>query len=139
ASYLGLVPALLILPLVARRYFVLIGALVLLLAIGGFAQLLLPKVVYERIAFTFNQAQASHRNQLEVFSGQRLDTSTSARLLYMRAAIDAFFEKPIFGYGVTGWHFLDSQYFRTLAETGLFGFSTLVYLVFRVIQVTLRT
>src|SRR6185436_20080623 len=37
-------------------------------------------------------------------------------------------------WGVTGWHFLDSQYFRSLSETGLFGFSTLLFLLFRVMQ-----
>src|SRR6185295_8237708 len=41
---------------------------------------------------------------------------------------------PIFGWGVTGWHFLDSQYFRSLSETGLFGFSTLVFLLYRVLR-----
>ena len=35
---------------------------------------------------------------------------------------------------MTGWHFLDSQYFRSLSETGLFGFSTLLFLLFRVMQ-----
>ena len=138
ASYLGLVPALIILPLVTRRYYVLVGMLTVLLGIGAFAEALLPKVVYDRLAFTFTQQQQQDKNQVRIY-GQKLDTSTSARLFVMQAAFEAFYAKPIFGYGVTGWAFLDSQYFRTLAETGLFGLSTLAFLIFRVMQVTLRS
>lgn len=136
ASYLGFIAVAILLPLLTRRYylfiFVLIAGLILILA----AENLLPTAVYDRISFTFNQKA---RNQQMVILGRRVDTSTSARLQYMQAAVEAFFEKPIFGWGVTGWHFLDSQYFRTLSETGLFGFSALILLLFRILQVGARS
>ncbi len=136
ASYLGFIAVAFVLPVLTRRYMLLIAVLILSLVIVMYAEVVLPTAVYERISFTFNQQAQS--SQVKVL-GTRVDTSTSARLLYMQAAIDAFFEKPIFGWGVTGWHFLDSQYFRSLSETGLFGFSTLVFLLFRIIQVALRS
>jgi len=137
ASYLGLIPVVLLLPLLTRRYFLLIGAISIGLLLTVFSQQMLPRVVYERLNYTFTQ-ESTHSAQVKIL-GTRVDTSTSARLLYMQASIDAFMEKPILGWGVTGWHFLDSQYFRSLAETGLFGIATLFYLLFRVLQVTWRS
>jgi O-antigen ligase len=37
--------------------------------------------------------------------------------------------RPILGYGVTGFHFLDTQYFRSLVETGIVGFGAFLWLV----------
>ncbi len=137
ASYLGLIPIVIILPFVTRRYFLLVGVIILGLLLTVFSQNLLPRVVYDRLNYTFTQT-STHAAQRSIL-GKRVDTSTSARLQYMEASVDAFMEKPILGWGVTGWHFLDSQYFRSLAETGLFGISALIFLLFRVIQVTLRS
>jgi len=40
-----------------------------------------------------------------------------------------FVKQPLFGYGVTGYAFLDAQYARVLAETGLLGFLAFLYLL----------
>jgi O-antigen ligase len=136
ASYLGLIPVIFLLPILTRRYFILIGAMVAFLAVLAFAEKILPPVVYSRIAYTFEDSGSKKQVQL---LGRRVDTSTSARLMYMEAAVDAFYDKPLFGWGVTGWHFLDSQYFRSLSETGLLGFSTLLFLLARVLQMAWRT
>jgi len=136
ASYLGFIVVAIALPALTRRYILLVAVIIVGLVLILTAQQVLPTAVYDRIAFTVNQRSQSSQVTL---LGRRIDTSTSARLLYMQAAIDAFLQKPLFGYGVTGWHFLDSQYFRSLSETGLFGFSTFIFLLYRVMQVGFTT
>jgi O-antigen ligase len=135
ASYLGFIPLLLLLPLLTRKYMMLLTVSLFLIVAVAVPQSVLPPSVVKRIAFTFTQR--TKNEQAKVF-GRTVDTSTTARLIYMQAAFDAFFDHPILGWGVTGWHFLDSQYFRTLVETGLLGLSTFLFLLFRVFQVTWR-
>ena len=90
-----------------------------------------PQAIRDRVTYTWTQE--ARPGQLILF-GQRLDTSTSARLQNFQTAIEDFYEEPLFGYGVTGWRFIDAQYFRTLLETGLVGllaFFFLLYTLFR--------
>jgi len=135
SSYLGFIPLLLLLPLLTRKYLMLLVVSLFLLVAVTVPQSVLPASVFKRIAFTFNQKT---RNQQAKVFGTAVDTSTTARIFYMQAALDAFFDHPILGWGVTGWHFLDSQYFRTLVETGMLGLSSFLFLLFRVFQVTWR-
>jgi O-antigen ligase len=120
-----------------KRYNLFAFILIVGLIVAAFPEQVLPKAVFARLDYTFTQT--SNRSQQVTVLGRRVDTSTSARLLYMQAAVDAFFEKPLFGWGVTGWHFLDSQYFRTLSETGLFGFSTFIFLLYQVLKMSFAT
>lgn len=86
-----------------------------------------PRSVQQRILFTINQPRES--GQLAV-GKVRLDTSTSARLTSMKIVLARdFVKQPLFGYGVTGYAFLDAQYARVLAETGLLGFLAFLYLL----------
>jgi O-antigen ligase len=65
----------------------------------------------------------------------RLDTSASARIISYKEALSDWQKRPILGYGVTGYTFMDAQYPRILAETGIVGllaFAWLVYALFRV-------
>src|SRR3989442_1438547 len=41
-------------------------------------------------------------------------------------------QRPIFGWGVTGFGFMDAQYARVLAETGLVGLATFLWLMWAV-------
>jgi hypothetical protein len=127
ASYLGVVPMLLTLAVFSRNRRVVVMLL-------GFALLLTPllltslapKAVTERIAYTFKP----EAGQPTVRVGQvGLDPSTSERLASMRRAIIGWTQRPILGYGVTGFHFLDAQYFRTLVETGVIGFAAFAWLL----------
>ncbi|MFQ5945198.1 MAG: O-antigen ligase family protein, partial [Anaerolineae bacterium] len=94
------------------------------------APFLLPKAVIDRVVYTFTQE--FYPSQVEV-GGLRLDTSTSERLQSWRQAIFVDWPKhPLFGYGVTGYRFLDAQYPRTLVETGVVGLVAFLWL-----QVTL--
>jgi O-antigen ligase len=59
----------------------------------------------------------------------RLDTSTSARVESWTAGLKGWTRAPIFGYGVTGFRFMDAQYLRVLVETGTVGFAIFVLLL----------
>ena len=135
ASYLGLLPAALALPLLTRRYYILAGALSAALLVLAFPSLL-PTAVKNRIEFTYNKAP--NKGQVRVL-GRRVDTSTSARIVMFQASANAFLERPFIGFGVTGWRFVDSQYIRSLTETGLLGMTALLYLLFRIYRIATQT
>jgi len=103
----------------------------LLLAVSG--AFILPQSVKERILFTFQQREQFQAKQVQI-GGLRLDTSTSARLESYQVSLDGFRQKPILGWGVTGFVFIDSQYVRTLAETGLVGMVAFLWLTWGYFQ-----
>ncbi len=52
----------------------------------------------------------------------------------MKKAWEAYWEHPIFGFGITGWRFLDAQYLKILVETGLVGFVAFGFLIYTVLK-----
>jgi O-antigen ligase len=54
----------------------------------------------------------------------------------MRDAVKGWVRRPVLGYGVTGFRFLDTQYFRTLVETGIVGFAAFLWLIVSVLRST---
>jgi hypothetical protein len=50
-----------------------------------------------------------------------------------------FSAHAFFGYGITGFYFIDGQFFRTLVELGLFGLAALIWLLFGVHMMIWRT
>jgi O-antigen ligase len=105
--------------------------LIALLVIIGVGTVAIPDSVKDRVLFTFEQAE--HRGQMRV-GGVKLDTSTSARLTSWTQSVSDFTESPIWGFGITGYKFIDAQYPRVLVETGLLGlalFFTLVFAIFK--------
>jgi O-antigen ligase len=134
-SYLAFLPMALVLFYLTRRY-KLIWATVGLTAALFVFPFVLPKVVVERIQYTFEKTEK--KQGIGALRG-RFDPSTTARLESFSASMDAFMEKPLFGWGVTGWGFIDSQYFRTLVETGIIGLAALVFLIFKVLRMGLAT
>jgi O-antigen ligase len=116
SSWLALVPMMLALIWFSKRKFVVIVPLIFLVILSAF---LLPSGVKERALYTI--AQPKEQGQL-VIGGVRIDTSTSARLQSWKNVLTRdFIAQPIIGYGVTGYSFIDAQYPRVLAETGLLG------------------
>ncbi|MDY7033529.1 MAG: hypothetical protein SVY10_16675 [Thermodesulfobacteriota bacterium] len=108
--------------------------MIILLTLGIF---LMPPTVKERIAFTFTQPK--HSTQMEL-GGIRIDTSTSDRLRSWKDVITKdWIKHPILGHGVTGYRFLDAQYPRVLAETGLLGLVTFFWLICSLFFTTLKT
>lgn len=123
SSWLATPPMLLALLLAVRRRGMLVGLLSAALLVGPF---LAPEQVVQRVRYTY--AQPAERGQVEV-GGVRLDTSSSARVESWTAGVKGWTEAPLFGYGVTGFRFMDAQYVRVLVETGLAGLLVFVWLL----------
>jgi O-antigen ligase len=96
---------------------------------------IIPENVKQRALYTV--AQPTETGQI-VIGKTRIDTSTSARLASWKMVLTSdFIKQPIIGYGITGYHFLDAQYPRVLAETGLVGLFVFLYLL-RTIYINAR-
>jgi hypothetical protein len=87
----------------------------------------LPHVVEERLDFTFHQ-YTPWSQQFEFF-GFRLDSSTSARIFGAQRVFQQFSNHALLGYGLTGYYFIDGQFFRTLIELGVFGLGAFIWLL----------
>ncbi|MFQ5847673.1 MAG: O-antigen ligase family protein [Candidatus Methylomirabilales bacterium] len=123
ASYLAMIPMVGALLAFGERKLVLASVLAVGLVLAPF---LLPKAAVDRVLYTFTQP--FQPGQTEV-GGVRLDTSTSARLRSWREVVFTGWPKrPVFGYGVTGFEFIDSQYLRVLVETGAVGLLAFLWL-----------
>jgi hypothetical protein len=137
ASYLGVVPVMLTLTVLARRRFLMGTALgALLLVSPVLLPSLLPQPVKQRVIATFQP----ERGQPTVRVGRvGFDPSTSERLVAMGQALNGWLQRPILGYGVTGFRFMDAQYARTLVETGAVGFVAFLTLLGVVLRSGLRS
>ena len=127
ASYLGFIPGLALVLLLNHQRIVSYSLIALALTVLIFPNVF-PQAIRDRVTFTWTQT--ARPGQVVLF-GQRLDTSTSARLQSFQVATEDFYKEPLFGYGVTGWRFIDAQYFRTLLETGVFGLFALFFLFYK--------
>jgi hypothetical protein len=131
ASYLGVVPAFLGLTALATHRRALVAVLVLVLVCSPFLLLVAPGAVVDRVLYTF-QPEAS---QPTVRLGKvGLDPSTSARILSLQQALKGWTQRPILGWGVTGFGFMDAQYARVLVETGIVGLAVFLWLVAAVLR-----
>ncbi|MBC8177091.1 MAG: O-antigen ligase family protein [Deltaproteobacteria bacterium] len=132
SSYLGIIfVALAFLWLSEKRRVVLIGLVILGLLIPFVA----PKTLTQRASFTFQQRE--QRGQIKV-GGARIDTSTAARLQSWANISRDFVKHPVLGFGVTGYGFVDAQYFRVLIETGLIGLFIFLILLSSIFRLTHR-
>jgi len=129
-SYLALIPASFsFVWLSGRRQW---AFLVLLLA-GTLLPFIAPHPAKERVAYTFTQGE-EFPEETFVISGVRLDTSTSARVKSWKEVARDWIKHPVFGFGITGYEFVDAQYFRVLIETGLLGLTTFLFLLFSIFR-----
>ena len=131
-SYIAFFPAYLTMAFFARgKGVVLIAAIV----IGAMiAPVVIPEKVVNRIAYTFTQKQQAQQKQV---GGVRLDTSTSARLNQWIEGIErATTEHPFLGFGVTGYHFVDTQFVKVLVDTGYIGLFAFIYLLYSIFNET---
>jgi len=133
ASYLAMIPTCAALAVLSRQRFYLLAALTVLIVL---TPVILPKVAKERISATFNQQKQA--GQIAV-GDIRLDTSASARIRSWQDGLSDWRNRPILGYGVTGYWFMDAQYPRTLVETGIVGLGAFVWLVFTIFRVAFKT
>lgn len=128
-SYLALPFAYLGLVALARRGRT--TMVVAMLLVGALGTAAMPQVVVDRMLYTFQQEGHSRHARVKV-GGVQLDTSTSARLNQWQEALTDAMDSPIWGYGVTGYGFVDAQYPRILIETGLMGAVTFALLILAV-------
>jgi O-antigen ligase len=134
SSWLALGSMLLALIYFSKRKLVVIVPLIFIIAITAF---LLPSGVKARAMFTF--AQPVEQGQLKI-GGVRIDTSTSERIQSWRNVLERdFIKEPLLGYGITGYRFLDAQYPRVLAETGLIGLGAFIALLIVIYRNALMT
>jgi O-antigen ligase len=132
SSYLAVLPAAGMLALLSSRRKVMIAALGLLVLVSPIIMTAAPEPVKKRILYTFQP----ERGQAMVKVGQvTFDPSTSERLLSMQEAFAAWTQRPLLGFGVTGFRFMDAQYARTLVETGLLGLAAFLALLWAVFKV----
>jgi len=121
SSWLGLLASLLALLALSPARRQLAAAAILAATLLFFVH---PQKVEDRIAYTFTGEKES------VSVGRvRLDPSSSARLSSWGSAVKGFVEHPVVGWGVTGYGFLDAQYFRVLVEIGSIGFASFVLML----------
>ena len=136
ASWLGFAMMYIVLIMLSTKKTVLIVAILIGILIAPFV---LPDVVVDRFLYTFQKDRKigalSHYSLSELeymyHTGDvSYDSSTMARLNSMKQSLKDFQKKPMLGYGVTGYEFLDAQFHRVLIETGMIGFISYLYLLF---------
>ncbi len=129
SSWLAAIPMLLTLIVLSRRRLALMVVLGGLMILGPLA---FPEQVVNRYNYTLHAKV--DRGQYRI-GASRLDTSTSARLDSFKHGIDGWTRSPLFGYGVTGFAFMDAQFIRVLVETGLVGMAAFLWLLWRISRV----
>ena len=108
-----------------KKRVLMIGLMVLF---GVAALVMMPQVVKDRVFSTFNPEYTRRYDQAAI-GGVKLDTSTTERVRSWEKAVVDIAESPIWGFGVTGYGFLDAQYPRIMVETGLLGLVTFFMLI----------
>ena len=128
ASYLAFIPMYFALLLFSEKKKLLLTVLCLAILLSP---LLLVSVVKQRVLYTFTQTP--ELGQMEI-GGVRIDTSTSARVKAWADCFRDFLKKPLLGYGVTCYPFVDAQLPRIITESGIIGlmaFLNLLWSIFR--------
>jgi len=131
ASFLGVPFVLGAFALLSMRRRLMGGVLLLLIVASPLAVVLLPKPVVERVLYTFEPEVGQPTVRLGRVA---FDPSTSARLISAQQVLVGWTKRPILGYGVTGFGFMDAQYFRTLVETGVIGLAVFLWLVWSTLR-----
>lgn len=112
---------------------IIVGAIIIgLAAVSLIGVTMLPTRVQKRMTGTFQPETEVHVK----IGSIDLDASASARIISYQIAIQIWLKSPLLGHGVTGTHFIDSQYFRLLAETGIIGLSAFLFMLWRLLQET---
>ncbi|MBI3637907.1 MAG: O-antigen ligase family protein [Candidatus Rokubacteria bacterium] len=132
ASYLGVIPLVIGLALLSSQRRFMVGILLLMIPLAPIVGAkVVPTAVKNRLAETFRPEAAQVTVKI---GGVEFDPSTSERLVAMRKAVRGWIRRPVLGYGVTGFAYMDAQYARTLVETGLVGFVTFGWLIWVVVK-----
>ncbi|MBU4212183.1 MAG: O-antigen ligase family protein, partial [Verrucomicrobia bacterium] len=130
AAYMAFIAGWLAFLMVSKQR-IIVGAIAIgLVAVLIIGVPMLPARVQHRITGTFRAEPEYHVK----IAGIDLDASASARIASYQQAIRVWQKSPLFGHGVTGTHFIDGQYFRLLAETGIVGLAAFLFILWRVLR-----
>ncbi|GJQ60331.1 MAG: O-antigen ligase domain-containing protein [Candidatus Scalindua sp. AMX11] len=127
ATWIGLPFMYLCFIILSKKRLLLLGVLAILVVSSP---LILPKSVKKRFMGTF-VVEKGYEAELGGI-GVPLDSSASERVISWQRILNDYKHHPILGYGVTGYGFIDSQYFRTLVELGIVGLSIYIFLMYRI-------
>ena len=123
--------------ILSDKKIILTGGAVAILAMSPF---LMPESVKERLFYTTEkQDNVCALKQQESVGGVTFDTSSSARIRSWKNSIEAIPTHPIIGWGVTGWRFIDAQYFKVVVETGIVGLATFWLLLGKILSNTWKS
>ena len=131
-SYLGLIVTCFVFGMMTRHRIIIMGFVTIALLLSP---IFLPKTIKDRVLFTFTQQEETGQINIGEI---RLDTSTSARIASLKQIMQDWPKKPVLGYGITGYDFLDSQYPRVLIETGLLGLIAFLFLLYSVLKLSIK-
>ena len=132
SSWSALIPMYFTLMILHKRRAALVIVLILAVLVGP---LLLPANVKKRFMYTFTEEKGWSK---KVAGSVALDASSSARLDSWKQALEGWTRRPLLGFGVTGFYFLDAQYFRVLVETGVVGLAAFLWLITTLFREALR-
>lgn len=119
----------------SKKRLLVLGALVLLIAASPF---IIPASMKERYSGTFEKEQGAAQTKIGGKT-MALDSSSSERVNSWLHILRDIKKHPLLGFGVTGYGFIDSQYFRTLIELGILGFSIFMYFMYVLFRFILDT
>ena len=135
ASYVGLIPAVGVLAWLSSRRRLMVGLLLLMLVGSPLLMSVAPAPVVKRVTHTFRPEE---RLPTARIGRVAFDPSTSARFVSFREAFNGWAKRPVLGWGVTGYGFMDAQYARTLVESGVLGLAAFLWLIFCVLRTARR-
>ncbi|HCL00353.1 MAG TPA: hypothetical protein DHW42_09670 [Candidatus Marinimicrobia bacterium] len=119
--------------IISDRRWIIIGFVALLVLLSP---IILPDTVTDRFKYTFKEQKGYARTLQEDVGGITLDTSASERVRSWKSAWKGVKKHPVFGFGITGWRFLDAQFMRVLVETGFIGLAFFLYLLYSILHET---
>lgn len=128
SSWLGVITATFTFIALSRRRLAIIAALLIAVAASP---LIVPQSVKDRLSNTVNEK--SSIKQVAV-GNVKLDGSTSLRLQSWALVIKKSVDHLLIGHGVTGFGFVDAQYFKFLADTGIIGLFSFMWLLAALIR-----
>ncbi|UCC38739.1 MAG: O-antigen ligase family protein [Candidatus Aminicenantes bacterium] len=127
ASYFAIIFSFLTFIILSKRRVVLIsGAAAIIIIVA----LLRPEAVFSRVKYTFQQKETHLKRIGNIY----FDPSSSARIRQWDYAFQEWKKDPFLGRGVTGYPFIDGQYFQILPEVGLMGFLAFLWLLWAVFR-----
>ncbi|MCR4288647.1 MAG: O-antigen ligase family protein [Candidatus Scalindua sp.] len=117
----------------SKRRFLLVGAFLVFVAMGP---VILPQSAIDRFSGTFKR----ERGYEAKVGGKTLalDSSATQRVQSWQGILRDLRFHPILGYGITGYWFVDAQYFRTLIELGIVGLIIFLLFLYQIGKFLLR-